>query len=177
MECKAMQYKQKNYLYSLLSFFTLCFTQHSYSMIDVCDEVIANTFIQQFPHRTLAEARESYEDCSVGVREKIWITIQNKCGKIEDQFDNKLSNNIFETTLNMATWLPTDDQKNVLSKLLHDNTNAVDKFLQMPIGRALEWYAFVERASRGKMIYLPVCHKTLQDNFLLVMDELSLRTM
>lgn len=69
--------------------------------------------------------------------------------------DHKNNNKMFSAVFYMATKLPQEIQRKILP-FGHDE-EAMNQFLTMPVGKALEWWAFVQRAARGRIAYLPIC--------------------
>jgi hypothetical protein len=152
----------------------LCFlTGQSYAMLDVVREGIEGRegregreerdryqfeqFIREFPTMTLAKVKKKYADfyadCSSEVDIEIKKTMAAK--KTKDDF--------FVKVFNIATILPTDLHQKVVEQLFNGNDAATKKFLEMPLGKALEWYAWCEQATRGRLIFLPVFNKKFKE--------------
>jgi len=140
-------------------------------MLDLFNEVhdrdASDQFIREFPQMTFTQANKKYNDSSSSIAQKIQDSIAAK---------NK-SDQLFMKVFDIAAKLPVDMHKKIAEQLLNNNAAAVEKFLDMPIGKALEWYAWCERASRGKMIYLPIFRQVLAENNLCHHAGLTTETM
>jgi len=136
----------------------LLLVHQSCAMLDLFNEVhdrdASDQFIREFPNMTLTQANQKYSECSSGVSQKIQESIAAK---------NK-SDLFFVKVFDIATKLPVDMHKKIAEHLLNNNAAAVEKFLDMPIGKALEWHAWCQQASRGRMIYLPIFRQVLAKN-------------
>lgn len=146
-------------------FFAMIMSYHSYGMLDSVVNVLRpwepQKFLQKFPSMSFVEANKQYWNCSSAVQQGIRGLLAEKDS----------ANNIFPAVFYMATQVPHDIQNVVVRDILfYQNKVATEKFLNMPIGKALEWYAWCEQASRGHMIYLPVFEKKFKDLELIFYD-------
>ncbi len=156
-----------SFVFSHLCLLVLFFlTGQSYAMLQLSKKQITYTqacldrtgqrFVEKLPSLTLADAGEKFKRCSQAVKTSIV--------RMVPQEDSDNDNKFFLTVFFLATTLPVDIQLSIVKKeLLHGNESAASKFWNMPIDKALEWYAMCQEASRGKLIYLPIFEEELRN--------------
>lgn len=114
----------------------------------------AEDFVRTLPDMTLVQAKQKYACSSAFVQKTIWRTTTRK---------RYAQDKTFSVIFDMTVKLPVDMCRLIVSRLFHDNELAVEKFLEMPLGKALEWHAWCEQASCRRMAFLPVFYEKFQN--------------
>lgn len=99
---------------------------------------IVQKYVQKFPYLTLKAAELSYKKQSEHVR-----------AQIDQQFIST-KNDLLLITFHLATRIPRELHRPIFQNIFHDNKNATEKFLSLPIRDSYLLYVWSKNVFNGK---------------------------